>query len=102
METTHPPEYVCAVCGFRTFCDFERCPACEPTKTKEPAAEVRGVVGEKMPWRSLQRAPFRCPICNGKGIVPNGFYSSAEGYGTTTDATPETCRTCNGEGIVWG
>jgi uncharacterized cupin superfamily protein len=46
--------------------------------------------------------PHRCPICNGTGNVPNGFYNQTSGEWTTTDATPETCQTCSGRGIVWG
>ena len=51
---------------------------------------------------SDMRTPFRCPVCNGQRLVPNGFYShiGVETY-TSSDATPETCQTCNGEGIVW-
>jgi len=45
--------------------------------------------------------PHRCPICNGTGLVPNGFYMP-NGHGSTSAITPETCRSCNGTGIVWG
>ncbi len=47
--------------------------------------------------------PHLCPVCNGKGIVPNGFYlytTSELGYGNTS-VTPEICRTCMGKGIIW-
>lgn len=43
----------------------------------------------------------RCPVCYGKGIVPNGFYNSEGEYWMTSDMTPEKCRSCNGTGIVW-
>jgi DnaJ-class molecular chaperone len=43
----------------------------------------------------------RCPVCHGKGIVPNGFYSSTEKQWNTTSASPEQCRSCSGSGIVW-
>lgn len=39
----------------------------------------------------------RCPVCNGVGSVPMGFYPP-QGVGTTT--TPQKCRTCNGKGMV--
>lgn len=45
--------------------------------------------------------PHRCPVCSGKGIVPNGFYLTDNDWASTTDASPETCRSCNGTGVVW-
>ena len=48
-----------------------------------------------------ESVPYTCPICNGNGLVPNGFYTQVSGQWGTTDATPEKCRTCNGIGIVW-
>ena len=45
--------------------------------------------------------PYRCPICNGTGIVPGGFYFSVNGYSTSTNTT-EMCRQCQGSGLVWG
>ncbi len=46
--------------------------------------------------------PFICPVCNGKGLVPNGFYR-AVGSNTwsATSIDPEKCRSCWGSGIVW-
>lgn len=46
--------------------------------------------------------PFVCPVCGGKGIVPNGFYNSLNNYWSTTSTTPEKCRTCDGTGVIWG
>lgn len=45
--------------------------------------------------------PFKCPICNGNGLVPNGFYSQVTGCWNSTSTAPETCKSCNGTGIVW-
>lgn len=28
--------------------------------------------------------PYKCPICNGTGIVPGGFYLSVNGYSSST------------------
>lgn len=42
----------------------------------------------------------RCPVCNGNGIVPNGFYAQTIGQWSTTDASAETCRSCAGKGYV--
>ena len=42
--------------------------------------------------------PYLCPVCQGRGVVPAGFY----GLGNLTSSlTPEQCRTCSGFGIVW-
>lgn len=51
---------------------------------------------------SKSLTPHRCPVCNGNGLVPNGFYTQTSGHWSTTSITPETCRSCNGTGIVWG
>jgi len=43
----------------------------------------------------------RCPVCNGNGLVDNGFYRQTSGTWTTTNTAPEKCKSCNGQGIVW-
>ena len=43
----------------------------------------------------------RCPVCMGKGLVPNNFYATTSGIGSTTQTyLPEKCRTCNGAGVI--
>lgn len=54
------------------------------------------------PVVSKSLAPHRCPVCNGNGLVPNGFYMQTSGHWSTSSITPETCRSCSGTGIVWG
>lgn len=55
------------------------------------------------PWCLTAHAkPHRCPICFGKGIVANGFYSNTEAVWTSSSTEPEQCRSCGGTGIVWG
>ena len=44
--------------------------------------------------------PHRCPVCDGRGIVPAGFYETTS-YGSTAIPMPDNCRTCNGSGVVW-
>lgn len=44
--------------------------------------------------------PKKCPVCDGKGIVPNGFYNFNINY-TAISTSPEKCRTCDGKGILW-
>jgi rubrerythrin len=58
---------------------------------------------EKLYKKNKQnKIPYRCPVCWGNGIVPNGFYLSTSGQNLVSDAAPEKCRSCNGTGIVWG
>lgn len=42
-----------------------------------------------------------CPICHGRGVVQNGFYSTTGNWywGSTTTGT-ETCRSCMGKGYI--
>ena len=42
-----------------------------------------------------------CPVCNGNGLVPNGFYTQTSGDWPISSVTPETCRSCSGTGILW-
>ena len=45
--------------------------------------------------------PYTCPVCNGNGLVPNGFYNQTSGHWSTTNASPEKCRACDGRGLVY-
>lgn len=38
-----------------------------------------------------------CPVCNGRGWMPEEFYS---GMGNTTTITNVTCKTCGGSGVI--
>jgi len=42
-----------------------------------------------------------CPVCLGKGLVPNGFYNAigVNSY-STTSTSPERCRSCGGSGYI--
>lgn len=43
----------------------------------------------------------KCPVCNGKGTVPEWFYDTIRYNGKQMDNKPDnTCRTCKGAGIV--
>lgn len=42
----------------------------------------------------------KCPVCNGNGLVPNGYYTQTSGIWGSTSTSPETCRGCNGRGWV--
>ncbi len=42
----------------------------------------------------MQSQPFKCPVYEGKGSVPKGFYP---------DKPKETeCQACSGKGVIWG
>lgn len=43
-----------------------------------------------------KQQPHCCPVCSGKGIVPNGFYGSV---GSATISNQ--CKPCNGTGVIW-
>ena len=42
----------------------------------------------------MRKTPHRCPVCEGKGFVPNGFYITTNGHWTTNSLEPEKCRSC--------
>ena len=45
--------------------------------------------------------PHCCPVCQGKKVVPAGFYLSVNGFGTTSSASPEPCESCGATGMLW-
>jgi len=53
------------------------------------------------------KRPFVCPICNGTGMVTEGFYrqtnrqTSGEWYAGNNYLGTEMCKSCNGKGYVW-
>lgn len=42
----------------------------------------------------------RCPVCCGKGVVPNGFYRSVGDTIISSTTAPEICRSCGGKGYI--
>lgn len=47
--------------------------------------------------------PYKCPICEGHGVVPPGFYQTVAGSDYSYSSSSfETCRACHGQGIIWG
>jgi len=50
--------------------------------------------------------PYKCPVCEGRGVVPFGFYDYSNKFKTINDIETEIpiemCRTCIGKGIIWG
>lgn len=45
-------------------------------------------------------AVYVCPVCSGKGIVPQDFYNLNPAP-TTAGSIPTTCRSCNGKGVIF-
>jgi hypothetical protein len=43
-----------------------------------------------------QRQPFKCPVCNGIGVLSSLYYKGVSGY------PDKPCHACSGTGIVWG
>lgn len=44
----------------------------------------------------------KCPICDGHGTVPGGFYLATGGaQSLSSNRAAEPCRACGGTGIVW-
>jgi hypothetical protein len=58
--------------------------------------------GENIFFQVNEKKPHVCPVCWGKGIVPNNFYLTPGHEWTGQSLSPETCRSCGGSGIVWG
>ena len=47
--------------------------------------------------------PYKCVICEGRGIVPHGFYNvpALQAASTSNGCDPIKCRTCDGSGVMW-
>lgn len=43
---------------------------------------------------------YLCPVCLGKGLVPNGFYNVGGITQYSSNCSPEVCRSCNGKGYI--
>lgn len=42
----------------------------------------------------------RCPVCEGRGHVPLGFYRDIPADAGVTEIAMTCCRTCEGRGMV--
>lgn len=55
-------------------------------------------------WVSpISQTPYKCPVCEGRGIVPNGFYDipNTQNVYTSSNVAPHTCKSCSGSGIIY-
>lgn len=59
-------------------------------------ADAKAAADVLMDMLTPLRRPWMCPICQGHGHVPAGFYTDC----SPTTLIPEKCRTCGGRGIV--
>ena len=41
-----------------------------------------------------------CPVCYGRGFVPEGFYNSTGLTWVSNGTGTETCRSCGGKGYI--
>lgn len=54
-----------------------------------------------MRWPGALQIAARCPVCEGRGYVANGFYESFAGASWITSSWhSEPCKSCNGSGYV--
>ena len=60
-----------------------------------------GCIHFPLPEKQPIQLPFKCPVCRGNGLVPNGFYRQVSGDWLAASLEPDKCRSCNGSGIVW-
>ncbi len=66
------------------------------------ASVYRWVYTEPEP---VEKSPYCCPVCKGRGAVREGFYSYGADNLHTQSGTRllfVVCRTCNGQGAIWG
>lgn len=50
-------------------------------------------------WNIPVTTVQKCPVCEGRGLLPYWFYSTHP-YGVTTSCSDVVCRSCNGTGII--
>jgi DnaJ-class molecular chaperone len=41
-----------------------------------------------------------CPVCQGNGLRPSGFYAQTTGTWGASSTETEKCRSCDGKGYV--
>jgi hypothetical protein len=50
---------------------------------------------------TVSKTPHKCPICEGRGIVQGGFYTSLPTSPSISTVVTEPCRACAGSGIIY-
>ena len=76
--------HVCPQCGYTIKC------------TNDPLTDIVHNL-----WPAPAVVKQLCPVCQGHGIVPHGFYQYPAGqqFGDVR-GDPERCRVCAGTGMV--
>lgn len=98
----------CWRCGGTTVCEiYDRTlntliVHVEAGKPVFPSDKPLTMFGNDVQSNERPAIPYKCPICCGRGKVPQGFYSGNPSGLIIVGGEPETCQTCDGEGIVWG
>jgi hypothetical protein len=87
---------LCARCGkpyYEGTAGFQPSCSCLNTIPSEPELNNKTV--------QLQ-GPYKCPVCEGRGTVPSGFYNQGT-WGTWVVSAwgVEMCRSCQGTGVLW-
>lgn len=49
------------------------------------------------PTTYAQAPPYKCPVCEGRGTMPCGFYERLQ---ITDNTASNECRSCKGTGII--
>jgi hypothetical protein len=49
-----------------------------------------------------RQVPYVCPVCTGRGLMWEGFYTERFAYPSGPPKTGPQCHSCSGSGIVYG
>jgi hypothetical protein len=66
----------------------------------EPKPPTVTVTYPAPPVKEDGTRPHTCPVCQGRGVLPAGFYHPS-GAASLTSTAPERCRSCSGKGYLW-
>lgn len=86
-QSVNSDGYACSTCGSYVWVGTDHaCGGSGAIRSLNPTSQTA-------PSYTIQR----CPVCQGRGNVPAGFYTPGDGV---TSTAPEDCRTCGGRGIL--
>jgi len=64
-----------------------------------PQQYIKELLNEKCIMR--REIPYRCPVCNGTGMVSFPPDIPGDLHYTTTEIKNYSCRSCNASGVIW-
>jgi len=70
------------------------CPDCVATSFADGCPKHSG----RFTYAYFERKPFRCPVCEGRGVVSPAFYGF---FSLGMSTSPVLCHACKGEGVLW-